>query len=210
MSHPSDPHRLAAVLTALDAMGDRLSEVSQQRADEILQRRAWAAAARREDMEEPERRLVAFRVADQLYGLSLEAVGAVAFLRTMVALPGVPPALVGLIGVRGRHVTAIDLALFLEGRGAAPATASRHIADASKAILVQHGGRELAILCEELVGIRELYRGELRSIQGAAQNAVVKMVGPHGIQVLEVAALFADERLSAIETVRRRAGDHPR
>ena len=208
MSSPSDPHRLAAVLTALDAMGDRLSELSERRVEEILQRRAWAAAARREDLEEPERRLVAFRVAEQLYGLPLEAVGAVAFLRTMVALPGVPSALVGLIGVRGRHVTAIDLALFLEGRGAAPATASRHIADASKAILVQHDGRELAILCEELVGIRELYRGDLRSVQGTLGNAVVRVVGPAGIQLLEVAALFADERLVTLEAGRA-AGRKP-
>jgi purine-binding chemotaxis protein CheW len=200
----SDPHRLAAVLTALDAMDDRLGDASDRRAEEILKRRAWAAAARREDLEEPERRMVAFRVADQLYGLPLELVVAVAFLRTMVPLPGVPSALVGLIGVRGRHVTAIDLALFLEGRGAAPSADRRHIADASKAILVQQGAREVALLCEELVGIRELYRGDLRALQGAAPNAVVKQIGPEGMQAIDVPALFADERLSAAEQARRK------
>jgi chemotaxis signal transduction protein len=116
----------------------------------------------------------------------------------------VPSALVGLIGVRGRHVTAIDLALFLEGRGAAPSADRRHIADASKAILVQQGAREVALLCEELVGIRELYRGDLRALQGAAPNAVVKQIGPEGMQAIDVPALFADERLSAAEQARRK------
>jgi purine-binding chemotaxis protein CheW len=198
-----DPNRLAAVLSALDAMEDRLSESSELRAEEILERRAWAAAARREDLDEPDRRLVAFRVAEELYGLPLEAVGAVAFLRTMVALPGVPPALVGLIAVRGRHVTALDLALFLEGRGATPSAERRHIADAGKAILVQHGGRDVALLCEELVGIRELYKGDLRTIQGSQAHAVIKQVGPHGLQIIDVPALFADERLSALEAARK-------
>src|SRR5687767_4348937 len=192
-------------MTALDAMEDRLGEHSEARAEEILQRRAWAAAARREDLEEPERRLVAFRVADQLYGLPLETVGAVAFLRTMVALPGVPSALVGLIAVRGRHVTALDLALFLEGRGAAPTADRRHIADAGKAILLQHQSREVALLCEELVGIRELFRGDLRAIQGAPAGAIIKQVGPQGLQCIDVVALFADERLSAIEAHKRGA-----
>ena len=144
-------------------------------------------------------------MADQLYGLPLETVGAVAFLRTMVALPGVPSALVGLIAVRGRHVNALDLALFLEGRGAAPSSDRRHIADAGKAILVTHQNRDVALLCEELVGIRELFRGDLRAIQGAPANAVVKQVGPHGLQCIDVPALFADERLSAIEVQKKGA-----
>jgi chemotaxis signal transduction protein len=111
---------------------------------------------------------------------------------------------VGLIAVRGRHVTALDLARFLEGRGTSDPSDRRHIADVSKAILLQHGGREVAILCEELVGIREIFRGDLRSMQGAAANAVVKQVGPAGLQLIDVPALFGDERLASLEVTRRK------
>lgn len=161
------------------------------REEAILRRRADLAAISREDLRDPEVRLLLFRAAGENYAVDLSTVSTVTLIRAMTPLPGVPRALAGLLNVRGRNVTAIDLALFLGGQVAK----SRRIVDAGKAITVTHDGREIALIAEELSGIREVYAGEVRPVAGAAADEPVKAVGPDGVHVLDVPAIFLDPRL---------------
>lgn len=163
------------------------------REEAILRRRADQAASSREELRDPEARLLLFRAAGESYAVDLANVSAITLIRAMTPLPGVPRALAGLLNVRGRNVTAIDLALFLGGQIAK----SRRIVDAGKAITVTHDGREIALIAEELSGIREVFAGELRPVAGATADDPVKAVGPDGVHVLDVAALFLDPRLVA-------------
>lgn len=163
------------------------------REEAILRRRADLAAISRAELRDPEARLLLFRVAGENYAVDLSKVSAITLIRAMTPLPGVPRALAGLLNVRGRNVTAIDLALFLGGRIAK----SRRIVDAGKAITVTHEGREIALIAEELSGIREVFAGEVRPVAGATTGDPVKSVGPDGVHILDVAALFQDARLVA-------------
>lgn len=159
----------------------------------ILERRAALAAAAREDVREPSGRLLVFRAAGQAYGVDLARVSSVSMIRSMTPLPGVPRALAGLLNVRGRNVTAVDLGLFFGGR----AKDARRIVDAGKAITVAQDGREVAFLAEELDGIRDLFEGDVVPLTSAALTDPVKSMTADGVHVLDLVTLFQDSRLVA-------------
>lgn len=159
----------------------------------ILERRAAAAAAEREEVREPSGRVLIFRAAGQVYGVDLARVSAVSMIRAMTPLPGVPRALAGLLNVRGRNVTAIDLGLFFGGRG----RDARRIVDAGKAITVALDGREIAFIAEELDGIRDLFPGDLQTVSSAPASDPVKSVTADGVHVLDLPAMLQDARLVA-------------
>lgn len=161
------------------------------KAEAILRRRAAAAAAAREEVRDPEARLLAFRAAGESFAVDLENVTAISLIRSMTPLPGVPRALAGLLNVRGRHVTAVDLGLLL----GASASAQRRIVDAGKAVTVAHGGREVALIAEDLNGIVEVFAGDVKPVAGISPADPIRAMGPGGLHVLDVAALFLDARL---------------
>ncbi len=164
---------------------------------EILKKRAAAIASARVDLTEPESRLIVFRLGNDLFGVPLEAVRVVHIIRRLTPLPGVPLIFAGLLAIRGGHVTALDLVRFLEPGASGR---ERHLADATKAVVVGPEGREIAILAEELEGIQEIFAGDVRSIEGAPEGAPISQLGPEGIQIIDVPALLADPRLHATRT----------
>ena len=164
--------------------------------EEILRRRAEAAAVSREAERDPDVRLLIFRAASELFAVDLKSVSAITIIRALTPLPGVPRALTGLLNVRGRHVTAIDLGLFLPGRAAS----QRRIVDAAKAITVFQGARDVALIAEELLGIRETFNDEITSIVATGADDVVKAMGPQKTLLLDIPALFRDPRLAARST----------
>ena len=178
--------RLTGILAQLEALASDTHDPAS--AEKVLRTRAFAAAKVRDEIREPLERLLAFRAAGTLYGVPLESVSAVTLIRSMTLLPGVPAAFAGLLNVRGRHVTAIDLGAFLEGA---------RIADASKAITILHKDRELALIAEELVGVREIFENDVQQVAGLKAGSVVTRLGPDGMQVIDPNALFADSRLGS-------------
>ena len=180
--------RLARILARLEeGPARRTAEEEEQ----ILKKRAALAARAREEVREPEARVVLFRASGELYAVDFAAVSSITMVRSMTPLPGVPSALAGLLSVRGKHVTAVDLGLFLQGTAR-----KRRIVDAGKAVVISSGDREVALIAEELLGIRDLFEGELHPIAGASQSDPVTATGPDGMQILDIAALFQDPRLA--------------
>ena len=192
----SGDDRLLEILRAVDRIG--ASDATRDK--EILQRRADDAAADRSEIAEPDGRLVGFEVGGERFGVALASVAAVGIVRSMVLLPGVPPVFAGVLNVRGRFVSAIHLRRFLDAGAGAP----RRIADADKAVTLAWEDRELVVLAEELLGVREYFDAERRHIEGAASDAPVREMLVDGMQMLDVAALFRDPRLAALQAVRGR------
>jgi chemotaxis signal transduction protein len=60
-----------------------------------------------------EENLIAFRVGDDLYGLSVREITGVAVAGRLVALPSRSPGLVGLAGIRGAVIPVYSLAVIL-------------------------------------------------------------------------------------------------
>jgi chemotaxis signal transduction protein len=165
----------------------------------VLRARAEVAALVREVERESEQRLATFRLGQHTYGVSLESVFAITLVQSITPLPGVGAGLVGLIGVRGRHVTALDLETFLGTPGEG---AQRRIADFGKAVTVAFADRRLAFLCEEVLAVLDLFPGDLRPLEVASEVSAVQQIGAGGVQVLDLPALFSDPRLSGTRRVR--------
>jgi purine-binding chemotaxis protein CheW len=171
---------------ALGAFPDRDRELR------ILKERAELAAQVRGEESESEVRLATFRLGPHVYGVPLDAVFAITLVQSITPLPGVGGGLIGLIMVRGRHVTALDLSVFL---GTPGETRNRHIADFGKSVTVAFADRRLAFLCEEVLAVRDLSQGDLHPLDGAEDVAPIRQVGPDALQVIDLAALFSDPRL---------------
>ena len=185
----STEERLAALLEALERLGTE--DTSPERQEAVLRKRAALAAAAREEVRDPQARLLVFRAAGETWAIDLSAVSAISIIRSMTPLPGVPRALAGLLNVRGRNVTAVDLGLLLGARS----SAGRRIVDAGKAITLAHAGREIALIAEDLVGIQEVFAGEVEMLAGTSPSDPVRALAPGGAHVIDPAALFMDPRL---------------
>jgi purine-binding chemotaxis protein CheW len=91
------------------------------------------------------RRLVVFRLGDRSYAIELDAVREILRPRATTRLPGAPAAVLGLVNVRGRIVTVVDLATAL-GLRAAPAPGA--------VMLVEHGPKLVGAAVDEVLEVQ--------------------------------------------------------
>jgi purine-binding chemotaxis protein CheW len=94
-------------------------------------------------------KMVLFEVGDHRIAIPVEVIREIIPLRSCTPLPGSAPYVLGLINLRGRIVTVVDLGSRL---GLAPAAEA---ADPS-VVLVQHGGRSVGIAVAALAGMVEV------------------------------------------------------
>ena len=161
---------------------------------QILAERAAHVARQREEVREAEIRLMVLRRSNDLYGVDLNFVNAATVVSDLTALLGAPAAFCGLLSVRGKYITVIDLPLFLDAN--ILGSGQRPITDARNALVVGVGQREIALLAEELLGVRDLMFADLTTIDGASDKNPVRKLGPDGIQVVDLTTLLADPRLT--------------
>jgi purine-binding chemotaxis protein CheW len=64
----------------------------------------------------PQRRLLLFEVAGSLYACDMAAVREIVPFQRITRLPGAPPAVCGLMNLRGSIVTVLDLSVRIAGR----------------------------------------------------------------------------------------------
>jgi len=88
---------------------------------------------------------VVFRLGARSYGIDLDAVREILRPRAATRLPGAPAAVLGLINVRGRIVTVIDLGVTL-GLRAAP--------EPGAVILVEHGPKLVGAAVDEVIDVQ--------------------------------------------------------
>jgi purine-binding chemotaxis protein CheW len=93
-------------------------------------------------------RFLVFESAGRRYACSLDAVREIVSFRVGTRLPGAPAHVVGLINLRGRLLTVVDLAVFLGGRDAGEARAAGSI------VLVAAGTRVVGVLVDEVRDVR--------------------------------------------------------
>jgi purine-binding chemotaxis protein CheW len=129
-------------------------------------------------------RHVVFRVESRLYALPLAAVREVVVTPELFTrVPRAPSAVTGVINLRGRVVTVVDLRPVL-GLGEATTPSP-------KLLLLDRGRRDLALGVSEVEGIEQLER---LSSDGSEATGLVRGVAPLGtskVQVLDVEGLDA-------------------
>jgi purine-binding chemotaxis protein CheW len=134
-------------------------------------------------------RHVVFRVESARYALPLAAVREVVVSPAhFTRVPRAPVAVSGVINLRGRVVTVVDLRPVL-GLGAAAAPSPQ-------LLLLDRGRRDLALGVSEVEGIEELGRVSSKAQEAEGLVRGVAQLGPREVNVLDVESL--DARVSGL------------
>ncbi|MDQ3949006.1 MAG: chemotaxis protein CheW [Gemmatimonadota bacterium] len=128
-------------------------------------------------------RTLLFRAGDRTFGCGIDAVREIVPQRRATRLPGAPPAVQGLINLRGTIVTVVDLSLWLGGeRPAAP--------DGS-IVLVDHGPRVAGVAVDEVLDVQMVAPEDVAGTIGDRNGAVRGMgrLGDTVVILLDITSL---------------------
>lgn len=135
--------------------------------------------------------VVVFRLASEEYGVESPLVHEVFSLRAFTELPGTPSFVLGIVNLRGRILSVIDLKKFFglpeEGLG-----------ELNKILVIKDDSMEFGILADGIIGVRRI---ALASIQPSVPTVTgiggefVKGVTEERLIVLEAKRILRDERI---------------
>jgi purine-binding chemotaxis protein CheW len=139
-------------------------------------------------------RHVVFRIGSERYGLPLAAVREVVNPAPMSVVPRAPRSVRGIMNLRGRVITIVDLETLL---ALAPGRPSPEPLTQGKVVLLDRGRRDLGLLIGEVEGVHSLEEiapapGEaLPSIRGVARlpHGAVTVLDADGLD-RQIVALF--------------------
>lgn len=165
----------------------------------ILEARALALAQPLTDasVAEGEVRLVVLQLGEEQYALRSEWVEEVQPLGRITPVPGLARHWCGLVNLRGRLFPVLDLQLYLVDIGLlhtrAAATGEQRI------VLVTAAGLTIALLVDDVPAVRGVAQAAIEpslvEAQGAL-NAVLPGITADLLTILDLPAMFADQRLS--------------
>ena len=172
----------------------------QERMDAVLRKRAKKLS--REFLKEGSTdenllEIVEFRLGPERYGVASLHVGEVVPLREYAIVPCTPPFVAGIINLRGRIVSLVDLKFFFD----IPATA---ISEETRVVVLRSGDMELGILADALVGIRTISLRNLHPplpTMAGVRSAYLLGVEGEDIAILDGARILRDESLIVDEEV---------
>ncbi len=144
--------------------------------------------------------LVIVRADQTRYGIPARQVLSVLSVNDVAMLPGVSPAIAGLVNFRGTPVLAIHPTAVL-------AQSRRALTERTLAVVLGERQPELAILVDSTEPLIELNASELLAAPEhlpARARELISGVTGDGVVVFDVAAMFESERLHAKAFVRRR------
>ncbi len=184
--------RLALVDAALEASrrsgGDKNASLLAQRALRLAQPLP-------EEPEEEVIEVVEFSLGKEHYALENRMIQEVAPLREYTPLPCTPEFVVGLINVRGRIISIINLRRFL-------GIVDSGIGELNKIIILQHGEMEFGILADEICGVKKIMRNEialpLATMSGRRAEFSAGILRD-GCVLVDAGRLMKDERIIVCE-----------
>jgi purine-binding chemotaxis protein CheW len=205
MSEPSSPATPAAVAesggavdwTAVRSRLERLSAgaaggSSEAEKSRILKERAAALAqVATEKEDEATVQVLEFLLGPERYAVDAFSVREVNVLKEITPVPRTPDFILGVIGVRGRICSVVDLGRIFGLPPSEPGPGARAIVMASRTM-------EFAIRADEVVGMRQIATASLQTslptLTGARQK-YLRGVTAERVAVLDAQRLLADEAL---------------
>lgn len=165
----------------------------------ILHARALALAQkpRCESDEGASINVLEFRLAQESYAVELLHVREVYPFKELTPLPCTPAFVLGIVNVRGRIVSVLDLKKFFE-------LPEKGITDLHRIILVEGNGLSFGVLADVVVGLRSIPLASLQppppTFEGI-RNAYLKGVTAGRLVVLDLARILADPKIIVDEEV---------
>jgi len=158
----------------------------------ILHRRALALAARAEESDHSaDLQVLEFAVGDEVYALETRFVSEVYPVTDLALIPGTPDFVLGVISVRGKIVSVLDLRPLFGLRvrvGVCPDTA----------IVLRSDSMEFGVAADQIREVKalplEALQRSLKTLAGASGDYVFG-VTPERVVILDAAKLLADPRL---------------
>lgn len=136
--------------TTSERNNDQTKNILKERADLLK------IKTKEEDLSDEIMEGVGFILADEKYAIDSNYVSEVTLLKELTPLPCTPEFILGIINVRGKIISVIDLKKFFN-------LPERGITNLNRVIIVKHQGVELGILTDEIVGSMQIYLNKLQS-----------------------------------------------
>lgn len=141
--------------------------------------------------------IIEFALAYERYGIESSYIHEVYPLKELTPLPCIPPFILGIINVRGKIISVIDIKKFF-------GMPEKGLTDLNRVIIVKNDKMEIGILADAVLGARSILPGEIQSsiptftgireeyLRGITKNRVV---------ILDIARLISDKRIVVHEEV---------
>jgi purine-binding chemotaxis protein CheW len=140
---------------------------------------------------------VEFLLSGEEYALESGYVREVYPLRELTPLPCTPPFVLGIVNMRGKILSVIDMRRFFELPG-------QGVTDLNKVIILHRGSMEFGILADAIIGVRTIAASELQPSLPTLTDiraAYLKGVTKDGLVVLDAAKMLSDKRIVVHEEV---------
>jgi purine-binding chemotaxis protein CheW len=141
--------------------------------------------------------VVEFLLANEHYGIESHFIREVYPLKDYTPLPGVPPFVLGLVNVRGRILSVIDIKKFFD-------MPDIGISDLNKVIIIHDNTMEFGILADAIVGVRSVAVSSigppLPTLTGIREEFLKGITGERMV-LLDTARILADKNIVVHEEV---------
>jgi purine-binding chemotaxis protein CheW len=201
--------RIAAASAALERSDETVAEVMAQ----VWARRAERLARVSTESDKDEQvQLVMLRLGREVYGVDVQYVFDIRLLEALTHVPRVPDWMAGVVNLRGRIFSVVDLARFL-GLAHQEATMSKgHALSEDQPVrylvVVETPDMELAFLADEVLPMEEISLGQIQEVTttvgGIRPDYVRGVAGRksgNSLVVLDLPALLADKQLIVHEEI---------
>ena len=173
--------------------------ITPEKEKQILRARAQSLALETGQEETAVERLeiLEFLLAYETYGIEISYVCETLPLKDITPAPCTPPFVLGLINVRGRIVSVIDIKKFFD-------LPEKGLTDLNKVIIVHDGEMEFGILADVICGVRTFTLAELQpslpTLTGIREQ-YLKGVTKERLVVLDGKKLLSDRKIIVHEEI---------
>jgi purine-binding chemotaxis protein CheW len=178
----------------LELAAERLHRgITPEKEKEILKARAQSLAREtgRDETRAERLEVLEFLLASERYAIEISHVRETIPLKRFTPVPCAPPFVLGLINVRGRILSVIDLKKFFD-------LPEKGLTDLNKVIILNDGGMEFGILADVVNGVREIPLADLQpslpTLTGIRQEYLKGVTGER-LVVLDGARLLGDRKI---------------
>ncbi|HAL56792.1 MAG TPA: chemotaxis protein CheW [Bacteroidetes bacterium] len=160
---------------------------------EILRTRAKALARQEKEKDIPRDHIeiVQFLLANETYGIESIFVQETYPLRDLTPIPGTPPFVLGIINVRGRIVSILDIRKFFD-------LPEKGLTDLNKVLILNGHNMEFGLLADAVLGVRKIRANELQAslptLTGIREQ-YLKGVTKERFVILDAEKLLADKKI---------------
>lgn len=141
--------------------------------------------------------IVGFLLAYERYGIESSYVREIHPLKELTPLPCTPAFVLGIVNIRGRILSVIDIKKFFE-------LPEKGLTDLNKVIIVRAQEMELGILADAVLGVRSIPRTEIQAslptLTGIREDYLTG-VTKERVVILDVAKLLSDRKIIVQEEV---------